>query len=516
MMNDQFRQQINTARRAGYGDDEIVDFLKQTDNRINEAISSGYKPAEILSFLAPEPTLGEEAVRKAGVVGKAASSAMAGPFAGALMGAPFGPPGMAAGALVGGLAVPTADVLVQGYNALTKSNLRTPSQFISGFLPGVNPETSGERTLAAATNALIGTGASVGAGKLSQSLPGFLGAAGQEAARAPIGQVISAPASAAVGQHVTETTGNPLLGLAAGAGTSAVAGLRPTKREAVPSIEQLKQQSDEAYKVLDNSGFQFFRNEFNQHMGSLPGKLRSEVGYAEGTSPKIDAVMAQLKSDRPKDITELQALRKIIGGAAKSTDPQERLIASKLLDEFDDYLLNAPDRALIVRDPAALDAWKTAKSDYAKMKKSELITDIVEKADVSQGSKEKNMALQLSSLAKNERKMRFFTPSEQEAIREAAKGGALQGMLNVVGKFTPSTPASTVFTVISPFGMYTAGAGYSAKLLAEARREQMVNRLASQMRLGERPRILQTPTANVPTYAARDIVNNLMFTPEIE
>ena len=185
-------------------------------------------------------------------------------------------------------------------------------------------------------------------------------------------------------------------------------------------------------------------------------------------------------------------------------------------NEFDDYLLNAPDRALIVRDPAALDAWKTAKSDYAKMKKSELITDIVEKADVSQGSKEKNMALQLSLLAKNERKMRFFTPSEQEAIREAAKGGTLQGMLNVVGKFTPSTPASTVFTVISPFGMYTAGAGYSAKLLAEARREQMVNRLASQMRLGERPRILQTPTANVPTYAARDIVNNLMFTPEIE
>jgi hypothetical protein len=150
------------------------------------------------------------------------------------------------------------------------------------------------------------------------------------------------------------------------------------------------------------------------------------------------------------------------------------------------------------------------------MKKSELITDIIEKADVSQGSKERNMALQLSSLAKNERKMRFFTPTEQDAIKEAAKGGTLQSMLNVVAKFTPSTPASTVFTVISPFGMYTAGAGYAAKGLSEARREQMVNRLANQMRLGEQPKILQSATANVPTYAARSVINNLGFTPDIE
>ena len=515
-MNDEFRQQVNTARRAGYSDDQIVSFLKQSDSRVNEAITSGYNPKEILDFLAPQPSLGEEAVRKAGVVGKAASEAMVGPFAGALLGSVGGPPGMAAGALVGGLAVPTADALVQGYNALTNSSFRTPSQLISNFLPGVNPQTPSERVLAASANALAGTGASVASGKFAQTVPGFLGAAGKEAARAPIGQIISAPASAAVGQHVAETTDNALLGLAAGTATSAAAGLRPTKRQIAPSIEQLKQQSDEAYKVLDNSGFQFFRNEFNQHMGSLPAKLRSEVGYAEGTSPKIDAVMAQLKSDRPKDITELQALRKIIGGAAKSPDPQERLIASKMLDEFDDYLLNAPNRALIVRDNAALDAWKTAKADYAKMKKSELITDIIEKADVSQGSKERNMALQLSSLAKNERKMRFFTPTEQDAIKEAAKGGTLQSMLNVVAKFTPSTPASTVFTVISPFGMYTAGAGYAAKGLAETRREQMVNRLANQMRLGEQPKILQSATANVPTYAARSVINNLGFTPDIE
>jgi len=508
-MSEQFREQITTARRRGYNDDEIVDFLKQSDKRVSEALSSGYKSNEILDFLAPKPSMGEEAVRKAGIVGRSASEAMIGPATGALMGAPFGPVGAAVGGLVGGLAIPAADVLVQGYNRLADSNLRTPSQVISNFLPGPRPESSRERMLGAATNALVGTGASVATGRGAMAMPGMFGAAGKEAARAPVGQIVTAPVSAATAQGVTEVTDNPLAGLLAGTAVSGTAGLRPTKREAVPSTEQLKAQSDEAYKVLDKSGFQFFRKEFNQHMDTLPSKLRSEVGYAEGTSPKIDAVMAQLKSDRPKDIVELQALRKVIGGAAKSPDPQERLIASRLLDEFDDYLMNAPNRALIVRDPAALEAWKTAKSDYAKMKKSELITDIIERADVSQGNKEGNMASQLSALAKNEKKMRFFTPDEQEAIKDAAKGGTTQNILRTLGKFTPLTPASTIFTVVSPFGAYTAGAGYAARELATIRREQEINRLANQMRLGARPKVIEGAGANVPVFAGRAALNSL-------
>jgi hypothetical protein len=508
-MSEQFREQINTARRRGYSDDEIVDFLKQSDNRVNEALSSGYKSNEILDFLAPKPSIGEEAVRKAGIVGRSASEAMIGPATGALMGAPFGPVGAAVGGLVGGLAIPAADVIVQGYNRLADSNLRMPSQVISNFLPGPRPESSGERVLGAATNALVGTGSSVATGRGAMAMPGMFGAAGREAARAPVGQVITAPVSAATAQGVTEATDSPLAGLLAGTAVSGAAGLRPTKRESTPSTEQLKAQSDAAYDVLDKSGFQFFRKEFNQHMDTLPSKLRSEVGYAEGLSPKIDAVMAQLKSDRPKDIVELQALRKVIGGAAKSPDPQERLVANSVLDEFDDYLLNAPNKALIVRDPAALEAWKIAKSDYAKMKKSELITDIIERAEVSQGNKERNMASQLSALAKNEKKMRFFTPDEQEAIKTAAKGGATQKILQILGKFTPTTPASTVFTVVSPFGAYTAGAGYAAQGLSTVRREQEINRLANQMRLGARPKVIEGAGANVPVFAGRGALNAL-------
>ena len=105
--------------------------------------------------------------------------------------------------------------------------------------------------------------------------------------------------------------------------------------------------------------------------------------------------------------------------------------------------------------------------------------------------------------------MRFFTADEQEAIREAAKGGTLQSMMRTIGKFSPMTPAAAIFTAVNPYGAYTAAAGMAAKELATARRMQQVNALSSRMRLGQPPAVIEGVGANVPTFAARSIVNNL-------
>lgn len=141
-MADEFRDQINTARRAGYTDDDIVNYLKDKDPRVVKALEAGYKPIEIVDYLAPPPTMGEEAVRKGGIVSRGASEGLAPVVAGALGGAALGamtgvaaPIAIPAGAIAGGFAVPMADVLTSGYNRLTDSNVRLPSQAISEMLP---------------------------------------------------------------------------------------------------------------------------------------------------------------------------------------------------------------------------------------------------------------------------------------------------------------------------------------------------------------------------------------------
>jgi len=266
-----------------------------------------------------------------------------------------------------------------------------------------------------------------------------------------------------------------------------------------------------------------FRKEFNKDMTDVVDNLRAE-GYMRGSrsKPLVDDAVDQLLADRPKDVVELTTLRTWISNAAKSTDPDERRIGNILLYKYDDYLLSAPNRALMVRDPEAMKAWTAARADYAKVKKGEIITDILDKAANVQGSKESSIANQLTQLANNPKRMRFFSPKEQDAIREAARGGTVQSMLRTIAKFTPMTPAAAIFTAVSPFGAYTAAAGYAGKQAAEARRVRQVNQLAEEMRLGAKPKIIEGKLANVPIFmgagargaqnmlTSQDILNQLV------
>ena len=522
-MADNFRDQINTARRQGYSDDEIVVYLKGKDPRVTQALEAGYKPLEIVEYLAPKPTMGEEVARKAGVVGRGMSEGLVGPTAGATAGFMLGGPvGAGVGALAGGLAVPAADLLTTGYNKLMGGNVRLPSQVISEMLPGPRAESPTERVLQASGGALTGTGGSVSAGRnIAQmsriptaagtppTVAPSIAAIGTEAGRLPVAQVVTAPIATAVGQTVTEASDNPLLGMAAGVSTGMASGVRSTKREPVPSAENLMARSKANYEILDKSSLQFNKDEFNQRMGFLPAHLEATEGYVSGVYPKVDAALGRLQADRPKNVAEVTALRKIIGNAASSTDASERRMGRILLDDYDNYILNAPPSAIVSGDKAALDAWKAARADYSKVKKAELIEDIVLRAEVSQGGKEASIAQGLSALAKNEKKMRFFTPDEQEAVREAAKGGTLQSMLRTVGKFTPMTPAAAIFTAVSPFGAYTAGAGMAARELATKRRVQQLDQLAAQMRLGTVPKITEGPFVNEPVFFSRSAQNML-------
>jgi hypothetical protein len=181
------------------------------------------------------------------------------------------------------------------------------------------------------------------------------------------------------------------------------------------------------------------------------------------------------------------------------------------MDTFDEYVLNAPTNAIIGGDKKAIEAWKTAREDYSRVKKGEIFTDILDKAELSQGDKGKAIASQISALAKNDKKMRLFSPAEQEEIKKVARGGPVQSLLNTAAKFTPMTPAAAIFTAVNPWGAYTAAGGMAAKSLATTRQEQQANNLAQTMRagLGGRPPIIEGAMRNLPITTYREATNAL-------
>jgi hypothetical protein len=546
---DTFRDKINTARRAGYSEEDIFNHIKDKDPKIATALNEGYSPDEILAHIAPPTTKMESLARGAGITLRGAAPSVLGATAGAALGAfggPAAPITVPAGALIGSAAVPISDAVISAYNALAGKNVRPTSEVIKNMLGGPRPETTSERMLEVASSALTPAGIEPFAATLLKGVPVTLGGgmvklpfkeapitlkglniqpgtasqlnnapmlsrAGQVMSQAPLSQAITAPTSAAVTQGVTETSDNPLLGAAAGLATGTLTNLRTNARQQASSADELALRAKANYDTLDQSGFQLDPNSFKTHFGSVGPKLRASQGYVANAYPKVKAVIDELVSDTPKDVAEITALRKVIGGVKGSADAQERLIGAQLMDEFDDYVLNAPASAIVGGNKKAIEAWKNARQDYSRMKKSEIFTDIIEKAELSQGDKGKAIASQLSNLSKNDKKMRLFSKEEQEQIKEAAKGGTFKSILKTLSTLAPMTPAAIIFTAISPYGAYTAAGGLASKVATTALQERQANRLANQMRSGAGAKlpIAEGFARNLPMATYRQGVNTL-------
>jgi hypothetical protein len=272
-----------------------------------------------------------------------------------------------------------------------------------------------------------------------------------------------------------------------------------------PTQQQLVEEASNLFKKAEESGIQFNPTEFSNNMGAIAKNLRSE-GYAQGINAPLDNVFKHLQdTTHPKDFTELQALRKMIQGQQKSADPETRRLASILKDNFDDYVLNAPNEHITTGGKNGARVWKEARNSYNKLKKAEIFDDMLDQAQIegktlfTQSGSENSLAKQLRQLVKNDKKMRTFTPEEQKAIKDAAKGGTVQNLLRFYGKFAPTGPVSLIPSlggvalnpvVGVPLSLGAAGSRVAATKL----RERDVSNLADLMRVGKEGQITPEQT----------------------
>jgi hypothetical protein len=437
-----------------------------------------------------------------------------------------------AGALVGSMALPIGDALNTLVNMISGGvnkvagtdipRLQMPSQVASQAMTQMGlaePESRGERMIEAGAGGISSTLAQLPAlMKLGQqAVSPVTREVSKRLAEAPKAQVAASAPSAATAQYVTEATGSPLAGMIAGVTTAAPFGATATKKaKGAPTAEQLAQESTNLFTKAKESGVLFDSTAFVYRMDQIGKDLRGE-GYTPKAYPKIAAALDEaVNTTTPKDFTELQALRKMIQGAQKSIDPDERRLATILKDEFDDTILNAPDSAIISGSKESLDLWKDARTSYGRLKKSEVFEDMLENAKLDRtqftaSGEENSMAKQLRQLAKNEKKMRLFTKQEQEQIIKAANGGTFQNLLRFYGKFAPT---GVVSGAVAGAGSYAnpyvglplaAGAG-AARVGAENIRRTAIENLAAQMRLGRMPE-LQPRTYNVPVTGLRGLLS---------
>jgi len=432
--------------------------------------------------------------------------------------------GFAAGGPVGGLlgsvAIPFGDTLNSIINRVAGTNLRMPSEVIStgmSKLGYAEPKTEAGRIAEAAGGGLGGATselsnmynlAKTATNPIAKNIA-------EQFTKEPVRQLAVAPVATAGGQATTEETGSPFAGLLASLGIGAAGGLSMTKKATnAPTHEDLVLESKNLFDKAKSSGVEFDPNQFSKQMGVIGKNLRQE-GYTPTAYSGIAAVLDELQNpNMPKDFTELQALRKMIQGQQKSTDPQTRMLATSLKDDFDDYVINSTSH-MTKGTPQATKDWADARNSYSRLKKSEIFDDMLSNAELdqnkfTQSGAENSLAMQLRNLSKNDKKMRTFTSEEQDAIREAAKGGSVQKLLKFYGRFAPTGPVSSIFsggaTALNPLvGVPFAVGAAGSRMAATALRKNAVENLGAQMRLGQKPE-LTSRTQNVPITTLQSLI----------
>lgn len=270
---------------------------------------------------------------------------------------------------------------------------------------------------------------------------------------------------------------------------------KPTIIETAPTSAFLAEESTKYFNKAKESGVELNPEYFGNMMKSVGTDLR-ELGYDARTMPKVAVALDQMQNKAiPKDFEELSVLRKFIRNAQKSKESDEKMVATRLKAEFDDYIANMPDSSIIGGNKEGLADWKKARDTYTKLSKSEVFEDMLDKAEIrdSKLSTEQYLHNKLLQLSEDDRRMRLFTPDEQEAIRKAAQGTGLQNALAKAGKYSIKNISAT--TLGSILGLGLAGPvgvvippiiGGIAKYKATKIRKGDVEKLAAIVRAGKK------------------------------
>lgn len=285
-----------------------------------------------------------------------------------------------------------------------------------------------------------------------------------------------------------------------------------------PNADELLAKSKRLFGEAKDMGVEINATKFSQDMGKVGRDLANE-GFDAELYPKIQTILNRLTDEAvPKDLNKLQALRKMIAGVQKSIDPEEKRFASILKGDFDYYMANLPEQKIAGGTKEALNKWKEARDTYAKLSKGDIFDEMLEKAKLdktkfTQSGEQNSLAMQLRRLSENPKRMRLFTPAEQEAIKEASKGGSIQNLMRFFGKFTPTGPVSGMFAGGMILAHPAVGLPFEALSIASRAgstkiRKDSVKQLAAMMRAGYKPEMVTNPKF---TQDQRDLAKLLLL-----
>ncbi len=205
---------------------------------------------------------------------------------------------------------------------------------------------------------------------------------------------------------------------------------------------------------------------------------------------------------------ELDILRRQSGiPASDAANPAQAAIGSQLRDSLDD-VLNSADSGIAREVADARDMW-------GRLRRSEVIQEAIEKASNQASGFENGIRVQLRAILNNPKRMRGFSSTERQAMRDIVQGTTFGNIMRKVGALGPGIAqqrnglsmglgAGAGAVVAGPVGAVAAPVvGGIAQRLAERSTERGAAALAALARSGGRvPAVSPSVIPRVATSSA--------------
>lgn len=422
----------------------------------------------------------------------------------------------------GGGAIPGATLGERYDNALKearesqkKADTDNPGSYMTGQIAGglapalIAPEAFVAKA-GATLPAQMGRGAL--AGGASGAAYGFGTAEGGAANRlqgAAVTGALGATAGAAV-----PAVANKLSGL-----VSSIA-QRRAAAAAVPTNQALRAAGTAAYDAVENAGL-IVKPTAMRALTADVYKDLSNLAWHPKMQPNITAIVGELNRVSKGNITAkgIDTMRKLAGNAAKSQDPTERMMASRVIEKIDDMMDNLTPNDVLQGDAAgAAQSLKEARTLWSRMRKSEMIDEAVKVAEdqamsTNSGGNVQNVLRQkLRLILDNPKKVRGFSKAEQDALRKIVHGTPTQNTLRQLGRLAPSSNAwlGVLSTWAIPGGVAIPIAGSVSKALATRSTQKAIDRFSQQVRNGGPLLAPQAPAGQLLAPYPQQVIQRML------
>jgi hypothetical protein len=270
----------------------------------------------------------------------------------------------------------------------------------------------------------------------------------------PVAEVMTS-AEKALGNKALEVTGFPSIAAIAhtlptaileimglGAAKALRKGTKAPKKKAIdkaivesaPEAADLKTAARKVYREIDNSGVKVKANAIDSLVNKINVKTRKK-GLDPRVTAKASGAMDSLKDMKgsPQLLGELQVQRSIAQQVAKSTDPSEAMLGNIMIDELDGFLDGVSNSSLTGGTAKTAKGFKVARALYGRAKRSEVITEAIEKSQEVASGAENGLRIELRKIVNSKKKSNYFSKKEISAMKDVIRGDKSTNLAKFVG-----------------------------------------------------------------------------------